>query len=458
MTSEQAHPSAPPSSTPPPAEAREDPLRALLVEWFITYNPLPLASAALVLGGLWIASRELAHRGLAGALGVSAIADLYALALIGGAWVLRTHGHRRSAVMLGLLAALYQCDVTLHLEMCAYLDVVGVLALLAWFALFVIKLELLARSLELELSPSARWIPIAGAACVALLPIVSRWTTSDERSTFAGLAVFAIGAAALSTGREVRSERGFDVRGRRAMRGVQVLFALAALGHVAYACAEMGISRVPVLAALALVGTRLLRTEVSVWIVSVVTIGVVAQVDGSFAPLALAMATASLTLHGLRVRVDPTEDAREPRGPSYRGAPIMEDLTRDERTTLAATPIVFAASPIVAQRRLALGAIALGYLALVTWGGDGLLSTHHAVIDAGLVVVSLGLVVQRRAFGPLAPIGLAATHLAIVEEVVVPPRSALELGVWAIATGFAMLGLSVMASVRWGRGASVDPG
>jgi hypothetical protein len=44
-------------------ETREDPLRALLVEWFVTYNPLPLASAALVLGGLWIASRELAHRG-----------------------------------------------------------------------------------------------------------------------------------------------------------------------------------------------------------------------------------------------------------------------------------------------------------------------------------------------------------------------------------------------------------
>ena len=94
-------PDPPPAVTEP--ASREAALRALLEEWFVTYNPLPLASAALVLGGLWIASREVAMRGVVGALGVSAIAELYSLALIAGAWVLRAHGHRRSAVMLGLL-------------------------------------------------------------------------------------------------------------------------------------------------------------------------------------------------------------------------------------------------------------------------------------------------------------------------------------------------------------------
>lgn len=441
---------APDPHLPPPAPSH-DPLRALLVEWFVTYNPLPLASAALVLGGLWIASRELAHRGLVGALGVSAVAELYALALIGSAWVLRVNGHRRSAVMLGLLAALYQCDVTLHLEMCAYLDTIGLLALLAWVGLFALKLDLLARALELELSASARWIPTLGAACVALVPIVSRWTTFDERSTFAALAVFVIGVAALSTCRSVRSAVGFDVRGRRAMRGVQVLFAAAGLAHVAYACAEMGVSRVPVIAALVLVGARVFHRELGVWIVSLGTLCVVVAVDQSFAPLTLCLAAVSLALHAWRARIEPERAPHAPTGPTYRGVPMMDELTRHDVTSLAAQPIVFAHASIEAQRRIAVGAIALGYLGLTTWGGDTLLSTHHTMVDAGLVILCVGLFGWRRSLGRLAPIGVGVVHVAIVEEVLVPPRDALELGVWAIASGFAMLGVSVAASVRLGR-------
>ncbi len=448
----------PPTSPAEPAPSPDEPLRALLVEWFITYNPLPLASAALVLGGLWIASRELAHRGLFGALGVSAIAELYALALIAGAWVLRTHGHRRSAVMLGLLAALYQCDVTLHLEMCAYRDTVGFVAMLAWVAVFAIKLDLLSRALGLALSASARWVPTAGAACVALVPIVSRWTTFDERSTFAALAVFGVGVAALSSQRTVSSDEGFDVRGRRAMRGVQVLFATAALGHVAYACVEMGVSRVPLIAALVLVGTRLFHRELGVWVVVFATVMGVAWVDAQFAPLTLVLAAASLGLHAVRSRGEATSAPAVPCGPTYRGVPMLEDLTRGDRTTLAASPIVFVRRSIEAQRRLALGAIALGYLGLTTVGADGLFSTHHVVVDAGLLVLCLGLFARRRSFVSLAPIGLGAVHLAIVEEALVAPRTTLELGVWAIASGFAMLGVSIAASVRLGaRAQAIEP-
>lgn len=441
-------PSPPTSAAAAPPD---DPLRALLVEWFVTYNPLPLASAALVLGGLWIASRALAHRGLVGALGVSAIAELYALALIAGAWVLRTHGHRRSAVMLGLLAALYQCDVTLHLEMCAYLDVAGVLALLAWVALFAIKLDLLARALELELSASARWIPIAGAACVALVPIVSRWTTVDERSSFAALAVFAVGATALSTDRAVRSRAGFDVRGRRAMRGVQVLFATAALGHLAYASSQMGVSRVPVVAAVVLAGSRVLRGELAVWVVSLGVVAAVASLEPGFAPLAFGLAAASVALHAVRVRGVLTHTPSSPMGPTYRGAPILDDLTRGDVTLLAATPISFGRPRLESQRRAAIGVVALAYLGLTTWGADTVFSTHHVVVDVGLVVLCAGLFARRRAIASLAPVGVGVLHLAIVEDVLAPPRDALELGVWAIASGFAMLGLSVAAHVRLAR-------
>lgn len=449
-TCEPALPASSPTSL-------EEQLRALLIEWFVTYNPLPLASAALVLGGLWIASDALTQKGLVGALGVSAVAELYALALIASAWVLRRRGHGRSAVMLGLLAALYQCDLTLHLELCAYLGTIGVVALLAWVALFAIKLDLLARGLGLALSRSARWVPTVGAALVALMPLAARWTTYDERSTFAALAVFVIGAAALSTDRAVRSEAGFDVRGRRAMRGVQLLFVSAVLAHLAYMRGQMHVSAVPVIAALVLVGTRLLRGEHSVWLVSVAAVLGVVWVEAAFAPLTLGLAAASLALHALRVRAAPPLASPAPSGASYRGAPLIDELTGDDVTTLAAAPIVFTRASAQAQQRLVLGVIALGYLGVATWGADTLFSVHHAAADVGLVALCLGLFAHRRSITRLAPIGVGVVHVAIVEELLVAPRDALELGVWAIATGFAVLGLSVATSVRLGeRAASSD--
>ena len=49
-----------------------------------------------------------------GPLRVAAIAEVYAVALIGGAALLMRIGQRRPAVMLALLTALYQCSLTLH--------------------------------------------------------------------------------------------------------------------------------------------------------------------------------------------------------------------------------------------------------------------------------------------------------------------------------------------------------
>jgi hypothetical protein len=118
---------------------------------------------------------------------------------------------------------------------------------------------------------------------------------------------------------------------------------------------------------------------------------------------------------------------------------------------------VFVRTSIEGQRRLTLGAIALGYLGLTTVGADGLFSTHHLVVDAGLVALCVGLFARRRSLVSLAPIGVGAVHLAIVEEALVAPRTTLEVGVWAIASGFAMLGVSVAAHVRLGhRRAATD--
>lgn len=88
-------------------DAAADPFRQFLHTTFVTYNPIYLASAALVLAGLWLVSHDLATRGGLYGLGVSGIAELYAIALIGSAAILFRTGQRRVAVMLGLLAAVY---------------------------------------------------------------------------------------------------------------------------------------------------------------------------------------------------------------------------------------------------------------------------------------------------------------------------------------------------------------
>ena len=89
----------------------------LSYRWFVEYNPLYLLSAALVLGGVTLVTRGLANSASAFELvGVGAIPELYAALLIAGAALLTRAGTRRPAVLLALIAILYQGDLTLHTE------------------------------------------------------------------------------------------------------------------------------------------------------------------------------------------------------------------------------------------------------------------------------------------------------------------------------------------------------
>ena len=104
----------------------------LLHRWFVQYNPIYLVSAMLVLGGMITAARGLAHEGsLYGPLGIAIIAEVYALALIGGAALLTRIRQKRPAVLLALITIAYQSDLTLHTETCAFLGGIGIAASVA---------------------------------------------------------------------------------------------------------------------------------------------------------------------------------------------------------------------------------------------------------------------------------------------------------------------------------------
>jgi hypothetical protein len=116
----------------------ESPLRRVAYRWFVEYNPLYLVSATLVLAGCFLLSSGVApHGDFAPSIEVALIAEAYALSLLGGAALLTRIGQRRPAVMLALLFVVYQWDLTLHTETCAYLSSGGKWAAGGWFAIFV---------------------------------------------------------------------------------------------------------------------------------------------------------------------------------------------------------------------------------------------------------------------------------------------------------------------------------
>ena len=147
--------------------------RALLYRWFVEYNPAYLLSAACVFGGCFLWSRGVVNDpSLTSALGIPAVAELYAFALIGGAALLTRLEQRRPAVLLALVFAAYQWDTTLHTEACAYLGDVGLWASLVWLALFFVKLRAIAWALRVRVDRGMLVAFALGAVGLVVLPRV----------------------------------------------------------------------------------------------------------------------------------------------------------------------------------------------------------------------------------------------------------------------------------------------
>ncbi len=424
------------------------PVRALLHRWFVEYNPTYLFSAALVLAGLTLVSCDLADEGALAGLAVTAVAETYALALIGGAALLVRLGQRRVAVMVGLLAALYQCDLTLHVETCAYLGGLGWALALGWAALFHVKLRLLARALELTPSRSALAVPSIGALGLSLLPHALRDLPTDARSWLVALFVFGLGALGLWTERAIESAAGYDYRGRRAIRGTWLMWAGLALAHVVYTSVAMHVDLLALAPGALLLTTRWARRERTVWITSLATLALTALILPQSFWVSAALVALVLTLRALRVPMclpTPTPESAGTPAP-YRGAP-PEDPTPETNREMPETVFVFAER--AARERLFAGALASAHLSawtVLTTGG--LWRTHVVWLDLVLVVVLAAMSWRARRPYALAPAAALGAHVAITIGWLHVPRGAAEYGVWAIGLGFALLGGSLATSWR----------
>ncbi len=449
-----------PTHDPMPDEkddATEDTFwRRLLYRWFVEYNPLYLVSACLVLGGMILLSRGLARTGsVHGELGVAAIAEVYAFALIGGAALLMRIGHRRPAVMLALLTVLYQCDLTLHTATCAHLGAVGMWAAAAWLGLFAGKLHALAWAMKIRLSRRAIATATLGGVGLAVLPLVV--SSVGPRAAGAVVALWLSGLVLLHRPGAVTSRVELDTWGltvlRRAVRASWLLSALLFALHVLLWSANYSLELAPVIVVclLPLLATRLGRSETQVWSAVGVTLLVVAlKLPGSFATAAL---VAAVTLGARAIAAARSPDtssgssgARPRRVPAmpYR---VLAGADEPPAAPPAVDPDVVVPGGRAAMLRLATGAVFALYLSAWTssWTG-GPWPAHLIPLDVIFAIMVVIGVWKLRVRAALAPLAATGVHLVVQLRLVPAPRTTLEWGGAAIGLGFVLLIASLAAS------------
>lgn len=440
----------------PPAEAPElednpdtarTPTEALLHRWLVEYNPLYLLSAALVLAGMWLISREAAQVAtLTGALGVGALAEVYAVALIGGAAFLTRIGQRRSAVMLGLIAVFYQGDLTLHVETCTYLGAAGLVASGVWLALFVAKLAGLALALQLRPSWSACVIPLLGAVGLAFIPHLLRELEPSPRALLVACWTFALFASALWTERGVASRAGWDVRGRRAMRATWLIWGGLTLCHVLYWAPTYRVSLLPLLPVCCLLGVPFMRHEVHVHGLALSALGLGTLVAPQHFWLTASMTGVTLAVAAWRgAVVIRTPGLREAPHPYRTLAPPYEAMHEP-----AVLPLLVPDEAARARLRLS----SLGAFYLAVWIPEASL-THLPLHGLGPVLLAMVLVTalawrarQPVLTSPLAPLVL---HSLSQRKLLPYPEGALAWGVAFTSAGFVVLFAALAASWYVGR-------
>lgn len=430
--------------------ARDGYWRALLHRWLVEFNPLYLLSAALVLAGTFLCSRGLAEGGsVDGSIAVAGIAELYALALVGGAAILVRLGHRRPAVMLGLLTVLYQNDLTLHTEACANLGVVGRIAAAGWLALFALKLAGLAWALRLRPSRSAVAAALLGGAGLALFPFALRHTGATEAGALVAAWVFAV--VSLQRTARLESLVPLDAWGhtvlRRASRATWLLSGGLLAGHVFFWSTTHHLALGTLAIVLPLLLVRAMRAEQRVWITTALTLLVTGAIAPVHLALAAVLATAALLLRAFLPTLAPTME-RVPEtaageGP-YRAA-SSEDAPLREASADTAIPAIDRAL----QHRLLAGALFTLHLAVWTagWAG-GPWPAHVVPLDLGLTLVAMLAVVRLRVRAALAPVLAIWGHLVVAARLLPTPRTSLEWGAASVVLGFVLLGGSLAATWR----------
>jgi hypothetical protein len=263
-----------------------------------------------------------------------------------------------------------------------------------------------------------------GAAGLAILPRAMPELDDTHRGTVIASWVFALVAAGLWSQRQVVSRVALDAWSetvlRRSTRATWAIWAVLALSHVGLWLSELGVSVSALVPAAVLLSTRFMHREAAVWFTASATLAIVATtMPGAF------YATATFAGVALALRA-----LRQPTGSAFQ---------RAERSAVL---------------RLLTGSLGCMYLAAWTlFWTEGPWPEHVLLLDALFACVFVGLFWKLRARVAALPLTAGAMHLAGRMGLVLLPSSALEWGVTAVVSGFALLAAAVAATCH---GRAVD--
>ncbi|MCU0659632.1 MAG: hypothetical protein MUF64_31515 [Polyangiaceae bacterium] len=420
----------------------------LLHRWFVQYNPLYLLSAALVLAGLTLVSRGLAGANhLAAATAVGALSELYAWALIGAAALLRRGGQRRSAVQLGLLAALYQCDLTLLTESAGMAGLSGVLPASLWLTVALLKLRALGWALRIRLERRAALVVAGGLAGLAGLPFLVYRVGSYPAGLLLGLYVFALLAALpAELGASARSLDALDDWGqtvlRRASWATWALWGVAFSLHLLCWSVQAPFAMEQVLLALAAYLAARRASEGQLWFLAGLAVLVSLLINAPPGKVALWISLA-MTLRAL--------SPRTVRAPAFVApGPVDASPYREDTPAAPVPPAIETVAEISPQERarLLLGALLAAYLAV--WIPQMCFGIPEHLPLPALVLVALNLLAAWKLrtilgliFAPIVP-----AHALLTWQDLPRPHGSIEWGLTLLSLGFLVLGGAVLAS-RW---------
>jgi len=425
--------------------------RRLLHRWFVEYNPLYLLSATLVLGGCFLWSRGLVDRqGLSGPLGVSLVAESYGAALLLGAALLMRIRLPRPAVLLALLAILYQWDMTLHTETCAYLGATGAWATAVWFAIFVGKLRLFGWALHVRIARRVVITALLAAGGLALGPRLLPSLGGRGASGLLAVWLFALATLYRPGGVTSMAELGPWAQTvlRRVTRAAWLLSAGLVGAHVFLWWRDHNLSLGPALLAVPLLVMREVRSELRMWatVVATLSFAAIAQPTAFFVTSFIAAAALAVRAFSLLVVSAVSAPETAGREQPYRGS-------HETQAWVSAIPVVAPAQ----RARLVAGALFATYMgAWTTRWSSGPWPAHVLFLDAVLALVTVALVWRTRRRTALLPLGATCAHFVVQSRVLPIPHSIVAWGEAAVALGFVLLGGSLLTA--WRIGPSSEPG
>lgn len=425
----------------------------LLYRWFVEYNPAYLLSAAFVFGGCFLWSRGVVHDdALTSTLGIPLVAELYAVALAGGAALLTRLGQRRPAVMLGLIFVVYQWDTTLHTEACAFLGAFGTYAALGWLAIFGGKMWAIARALRIRVAP--RMVAAFSIAAVGLVLFPRVLPLVGARGAGSLLAAWSFALASLARGGELESKDALDAWGttvlRRATHAVWAISAAMLLVHATMWCGNAEVSLAPLVAVAPLLFVRRIRSELRTWAMIAATLVSTAWIapEAFFAACVATAGALLLRIFAPDFAAIASRRAAEPervRVPYRAGARAYACEPRfvvehEPAPALDAAEIARAWAGVLFASHLAAWS--------VTWS-HGAFPSHVLLLDEALTLAAALGARLTRAKTPFAvPLIALYTDLVVRGNLLPVPHSGVAWGELAIALGFALLGGSLFVSYR----------